>query len=72
MAQHYFVVVFDTDTSEWFVDDEVLVARFPDGSVFDGTGWRTLTDSEVDTDWDVSVKLGEGLLALTERIADGV
>lgn len=49
MAQIHYVVVFDTESKEYFADIDTEISRFPDGSVFvDGEGWKHSGDTEFD------------------------
>jgi hypothetical protein len=42
MAQFHYVVYYDTTTGNWKVDLSTTVARFPDGTVYDGQEWTSV------------------------------
>ena len=35
MAIHHYVVTYNTETNEWLLDDDTLMARFSDGTIYD-------------------------------------
>lgn len=64
--ESYYVVVFDHRTGEFRLDDEALIARFPDGCLYDEVlgEQRQLQDVDVefrDADWDAQIKLRDVL-----------
>lgn len=58
--QVYFVVYYDTETKEVFIDEDTLVARFPKGSV-----WNTETEK-----WENEITIGQ-LHTATEKVKAG-
>lgn len=65
---HYYVVVATWDDVAkryvFRIDDDTLIARFPDGSVWDGSEWCEPVPADEDpTDWNLSLKLSEALYA---------
>jgi len=66
MAQHHFVVVFDDEAKEWYVDFETTLARFDEGLVWfeedddNPAEWVKFSDlapEEKDNARDISKKL---------------
>lgn len=70
---HYWVVVAfyneDTERYEFRVDDEMLVDRFPEGSLFDGNRW-IYSDLDGGTDWELSQDLANTLDTYNLREAE--
>ena len=63
---HYFVVVavYDETTGkyEFSLDDDTLIARFPEGIMWNGEEWLYGVEVERDlrdADWNLSVRLSE-------------
>lgn len=52
MALHHYVVTLDDETNEWLLDDDTLMARFSDGTVYDHDNeeWRSQYMGDAVTD----------------------
>jgi|688.fasta_scaffold1574726_2 hypothetical protein len=65
-GDHYFVVVaIWDDTAQRYafqIDDDTLIARFPEGSIWNGDEYVEHEPANVDpTDWDLSLDLANTL-----------
>lgn len=62
MIEHHFVVVYNSDTGNWYMDSGLLT----DGPIYDTSlgKFRHATPEEAEKDWEMSCHLEQALIKL--------
>lgn len=71
MAQHHYVVTYDTELNEWTMDPEMEANCFPEGCIWDGDEWHQpfLGDGEYyPNEEELSEFLSVQLMRMNEEI----
>jgi hypothetical protein len=67
MIEHHFVVIYNSTTGSWYMDEENVV--FPDGMIYDTSDGQFLlvADDEVDENMKAYSMLSESIKELTKQ-----